>query len=137
MIASRSRLRSLVIWLGISVAVAGAVIVPAGYFWMTYSTLEHELSFSAHLKANRLAKYIYAHEELWQYQIDYLSEVIQVPETDESTMRQRIFDAAGKLVLQTGPTPPSPITTSSAPLVVAGERVGTIETAASLRKTLI
>jgi hypothetical protein len=63
-IASRSRLRSLVIWLGISVAVAGAIIVPAGYFWTAYSTLQHELSFSASLKANRLAKYVYAHEEL-------------------------------------------------------------------------
>ena len=58
MTASRTRLRSLVSWLGLAVALAVTLVVPAGYFAVAYATLNHELSFAAHLKANRLAKYI-------------------------------------------------------------------------------
>ena len=137
MISSRSRLRSLVIWLGISVAVAGAIVVPAGYFWMAYSTLEHDLSFSTRLKANRLTRYIKDHRELWSSDVARLNQVTEVPETDESGTRQRIFDATGKLVSEKGPTLASPILTSSAPLIVDGATVGGIETAASLRRELV
>ncbi len=111
--------------------------MPAGYFWMAYSTLEHDLSFSARLKANRLSRYIKDHREFWSSDTARLSQVTEVPETDERANRQRIFDAAGKLVLERGPTLVSPVITSSAPLVVDGATVGEIETATSLRKELI
>ncbi len=137
MIEQRSRLRSLVIWLGISVAIAGAVVVPAGYFWMAYSTLEHDLAFSARLKANRLSRYIKDHRELWSSDTARLSQVAEVPETDESATRQRIFDAAGKLVLERGPTLTSPLVTSRTPLIVDGTTVGEIETATGLRTELV
>jgi PAS domain S-box-containing protein len=135
-IASHAKLRSLVRWLGLSVALAVTLVIPAGYFAIVYVELGHELSFSAHLKANRLAKYIYANRELWQYQTARLSQLIEVPEADESAMRQRIFDADGKLVLETGASPAAPLVTFSVPLIVAGSAVGSIETAASLRRLL-
>jgi PAS domain S-box-containing protein len=135
-IASRIRLRSLVTWLGLSVALAVTFIAPAGYFAVVYSELDHELAFTAQLKANRLAKYIYANRDTWQYQTIRLSQLIELPEADESAMRQRIFDANGKLLLESGVTPPGPLVTSAVPLVVAGATVGSIETAAGLRKLL-
>ena len=87
MTGSRTRLRALVSWLGLSVALAFTLVVPAGYFAIAYATLNHELSFAANLKANRLAKYIYANQELWQYHTHRLSQLIEVPEADESEMR--------------------------------------------------
>ena len=114
-------------------ALAFALIVPAGYFAIAYATLNHELSFAANLKANRLAKYIYANQQLWQYQTHRLSQLIEVPEADESEMRQRIFDADGKLVFEAGAQPSPPVATSRVPLVVSGMTVGSIETAASMR----
>ena len=102
MIASRTRLRALVSRLGLSVALAFTLIVPAGYVAIAYATLNYELSFAANLKANRLAKYIYANQQLWQYQTHRLSQLIEVPEADESEMRQRIFDAEGKVVFEAG-----------------------------------
>jgi PAS domain S-box-containing protein len=131
--ASRTRLRALVTWLGLSVALAFTLIVPAGYFAIAYAELNHELSFSANLKANRLAKYIYANQQLWQYQTHRLSQLIEVPEADESDMRQRIFDAEGKLVFEAGAQPSQPVATARVPLVVSGMTVGTVETAASMR----
>jgi PAS domain S-box-containing protein len=135
--ASRTKLRALVSWLGLSVALAFTLIVPAGYFAIAYATLDHELSFAANLKANRLAKYIYANHELWQYQTHRLSQLIEVPEADESEMRQRIFDANGKLVFEAGEPLIPPVATSRVQLVVSGTTVGSIETAASMRKLMM
>ena len=89
--------------------------MPAGYFAIVYTTLDHELSFAANLKANRLAKYIYANQQLWQYQTHRLSQLIEVPEADESEMRQRIFDAEGKVVFEAGAQPRPPVATARCP----------------------
>jgi len=135
--ASRTKLRALISRLGLSVALAFTLIVPAGYFAIAYATLDHELSFAANLKANRLAKYIYANQELWQYQTHRLSQLIEVPEADESDMRQRIFDAEGKLVFEAGEPLIPPVATSRVRLVVSGATIGSIETAASMRKLMM
>ena len=135
--ASRRRLQKLVTRFGLSVALATFVLVPAGYFVLAFSESAHELSFSARLKANRLAKYIYAHQEGWRYQTVRLDELIEVPEANETDHRQRIFDAAGRLVTETGKQPAFPVATRSAPIVVAGSEVGRIDTAHSFRPALI
>ncbi|MGE0578778.1 PAS domain S-box protein [Reyranella sp.] len=115
---------------------AVTIILPAGYFAIAYRELVHELTFAAHLKANRLARYIYTSREFWQYQKHRLDQLIEVPEADESAMRQRIYDGEGKLVLEAGAEPAAPLITVDVPLVVAGSTVGAIETAASLRPLL-
>lgn len=135
--ASRTRLRILVSSIGLFVAVATAVLVPAGYLLVTHSELVSTLSFKAHLKANRLAKYIYSHGELWQYQTLRLAELTEVPEANETDNRQRVFGASGELVMETGETLPFPVVTQSAPIIVEGSAVGRIETAASSRPELI
>jgi signal transduction histidine kinase/AmiR/NasT family two-component response regulator len=135
--ASRLRLRSLVTSFGISVALATFVVVPAGYFVLAYSGATQELAFSARLRANRLAKYIYSHNELWRYQTARLDELIEVPEANEMGHRQRVFDTTGKIVTQTGEIPAFPIVSRSFPIVVAGSQVGQIETATTFRPVLI
>ena len=52
-------------------------------------------------------------------------------------MRQRIVDADGKLVLETGSSPAQPVATVRVPLIVSGSTIGSVETAASLRKLLM
>ena len=135
--ASRRRLRKLVTSIGVGVALLTSVVVPAGYLFVAYSETAHELAFSTRLKANRLAKYIYSHEELWQYQTLRIAEIIEVPEANETDHRQRVFDAAGKLVSETGGEPAFPVAAQSAPIVVSGLEVGRIETAKSFRPALV
>ncbi|MDP2372169.1 ATP-binding protein [Reyranella sp.] len=137
MIRSRSKLGHVVAGLGLGIGLIVAIAGPAGYLAVAYSELSHELSLLAELKATRLAKYIYAHQELWQYQTIRLAELIDIPEAREAGARQRIFDPAGALVLETGEAPAFPVATSSAPVVVAGARVATIETATSYRDILV
>src|SRR5688500_2344015 len=99
--ASRRRLTSLVTGLGLAIALATFVLIPAGYLVRTHLEAEHELEFSARLKANRAAKYIYSHQKLWQYQTVRLAELIEVPEANETGQRTRVFDAKGELVTET------------------------------------
>jgi len=134
---SRRRLRNLVTGLALSVAFATLVLVPAGYFALSFSHLQHDLEFSAQLKANRLAKYIYTHRDLWEYQTVRLAELIEVPEANETGHRQRVFHFTGRLVTETAGSPAFPIAISSVPIIVAGQEVGRIETANSYRPILI
>ncbi|WP_088342571.1 MULTISPECIES: ATP-binding protein [Rhodomicrobium] len=137
MIKSRRTLRSLVTTLGLFVALSTAILVPLGYLAVVYAQSNQELLLTAQIKASRLARYIYTHEELWQYQRVRLAELIDLPEAKDADHRQRIFDSAGKLVLETGSEPDFPVTTRRAPIVVSGIEVGSVENAHSFRPELI
>ena len=137
MIRSRNRLGRVVAWLGVSIGLTVAIVVPAGYLWVACSELTLELSLLAELKAGKLAKYIYVHQDLWQYQTLRLAELTEVPEAREVDAQQRIFDSKGKLVLETGDAPAFPVVRWHAPVIVAGSQVATVETATTLRPILL
>jgi diguanylate cyclase (GGDEF)-like protein len=130
-------LRTLVSVIALFVASFTAVLIPAGYLFVKYSEVENNLAFKAHLKANRLAKYIYSHDALWQYQTVRLAELIEMPEDSARGELQRVFDDAGRLVLETGNAPAYPTMTQAAPIVVGGTNVGRIEVAAGAQALLI
>ena len=71
---TQNSLRTFVTAIGLFLAIITAVSIPAGYLFVEYSAAANNLSLKAQLKANRLAKYIYIHSELWQYQAVRLAE---------------------------------------------------------------
>ena len=109
MIYSRKKLGRIVTWLGACNSLIVAIILPAGFLLVASSQLNTKLSFLAELKAARLAKYIYLHQDLWQYQTLRLAEITEVPEARTVIAQQRIFDAKGQLVLETGDLPALPV----------------------------
>jgi PAS domain S-box-containing protein len=135
-VIARIRLRFLVILLGLLVAVGFALVVPAGYFAVFYAHLEHDLDFAARGRASRLASFIADNRESWQRPTDRLSQVIGQAEAGERTTRQRVFDAGGRAILQTGEKLTLPLATVNVPVVVAGSKVASLEMAASLDKLL-
>jgi PAS domain S-box-containing protein len=136
-IGFRNKLSNVVGWLGLAIGLTVAATVPAGYLLVAYSQVDHQLSLLADMKASRLAKYIYLHQKLWQYQTLRLAELTEIPEAREVGGQQRIFDSTGKLVLETGEAPAFPIARRSSPIVVAGLQVATVETAATFRPILL
>ncbi len=137
MIASRATLGRVVVWLGVCIGLTVAVAGPAGYLLVAYSELVQQLALLSQINATRLAKYIYVHQDIWQYQPLRLDQLIEIPEAKGRFAQHRIVDSAGALVLQTGVAAAAPVLWQSAAIMVAGSQVGTIETAASLRPTLI
>src|SRR5262245_13684059 len=117
----RISLRTLVNVIGLFVAIVTAVSIPAGYLFVEYSAAANNLELKAYLKANRLAKYIYTHGELWQYQSQRLAELIEVPEANTRGDQQRVLSVTSKPVLEVGPALDAPVITQAAPIIVSGE----------------
>ena len=125
-------LRTLVSAIGMLVAVVTAVSVPLGYFVVGYNNTASLFDFKADLNARYLAKYIYTHDKLWQYQSVRLAELLDQTNGGKYS-RKRVVDATGKLVFDEGSELASPVLTRSADIEVAGSTVGRVEISTSLR----
>src|SRR5450759_1048918 len=129
-------LRKLVSAIGLAVAIAVSVATPTVYFIHDYINASAKLTFKARLNAARVAQYIYTHDGIWQYQQLRFAELIQLPETGEQPILQKIYDLANRLVLEEGAPLDAPVVTRSTPIVVAGSTVGVFAVEESLRETL-
>ncbi len=130
-------LRNLVSGIGLFVAVLTALVIPAGYFLAEYFNKASITQYKADLGAVPLAQYIYAHNDLWQYQQLRLAELLEVLDRTGEPIRKRIIDSSGKMVLTGGTDVAAPVMTRSAPIVVSGATVGRVEIATSMQRTLI
>lgn len=123
-----ANVRRLVGVVGLIAAVAVALAGPITFAIASYHERAAVLAFKARLNAGRLAKYIYAHEKLWQYQSVRLAEIIALPLTDrDGPVRQRVSDLRGRVVLDEGPRLSAPLLRRDAPILVKGQAVGRIE----------
>ena len=125
-------LRTLVSVIGMLVAATTAVSVPLGYFVVGYANRASLFDFKADLNARYLAKYIYTHDTMWQYQRVRLAELLDQTNGGKYS-RKRVVDSTGKLVLDEGSELASPVLTRSAPIEVADSTVGRVEISTSLR----
>jgi diguanylate cyclase (GGDEF)-like protein/PAS domain S-box-containing protein len=122
--------------IGLFVAITIAVSGPIGYFVLGYLNQANTLAFQADLNSRYLAKYIYSHHTLWQYQSVRLAEVLEHTNVGNDSTRKRIFDPEGVLVLNEGPHLALPLIVRTSPIVVAGTVVGRVEIEASLQNLL-
>ena len=125
-------LRAVVGGIGLIVALLCSLVIPLTYATFEYFERADFLSFKAQLNASRLAKYIYAHEKLWQYQRVRLAELVELPQDDHEALRQRLVDGSGRVVLEEGPEFQGLTLRRGAPIFVKGLVVGRIEVEVSL-----
>ena len=133
---ARSSIASLMRQTAILVAVAVVVTLPAGYAFIKMSSLSSALDFKARLNAGRVAKYVFANSELWEFHGVRLSEVIAFSGNDVTENRQTILSRTGRVVFQESNALPGPILWRQAPIVVYGEQIGTMIVETSLRPML-
>lgn len=124
--------RALVGAIGLTIAVATAVLVPAGYFFIGYANTAAVLEFKGRLSAARIAKYIYAHDTLWQYQRARLSELIGEIDQDGQPTHRRLTDSNGNVVFDEGGSMMRPIISRRTPVAVSGNTVGYLDVGSSL-----
>jgi PAS domain-containing protein len=125
-------LRKLVQVIALAIAIITAIAVPAGFFAFGYTNSAHTLAFKSRLNAARVAQYIYTHEVMWQYQQLRLSELIQLPESNEQPIRQKVYDLNDQLVLDEGAPLAAPIMSRRAPIVVGDVVNGSLVVETSL-----
>jgi diguanylate cyclase (GGDEF)-like protein len=130
-------LRRLLSAIGIALAVIAALAIPAGYLFVGYSYTISNLEFRADLNAASAARYIQAHERLWQFQYVRLAELIELNRTPGAPVRHRIFDAAGHMVLEDSDhVVTAPVARVTRPIIVSGRTVGRVEAEGSVRPLL-
>jgi PAS domain S-box-containing protein len=129
-------LRGLVSAIGLIVAVPTALSIPAGYFAIGYHGIASVLDHQADLDAGHVAKYIYTHDTLWQYQRLRLSELLQQTDGSDKSVSRRVLDAAGGPIVDQAENIAAPTLVRRSPIVVAGDTVGHVEVATSLRELL-
>jgi diguanylate cyclase (GGDEF)-like protein len=135
--ASPVSLRLLVSTIGLVIALIAALAIPIGVGTSRYLDHAAFLSFKARLGANRVARYVYSHGELWQYQQLRIAEILLLPEDQDEPFRQRVIDASNAVVVEEGPALSGLLLRRDAPILVNGAVVGRVETEASLTPFLI
>jgi diguanylate cyclase (GGDEF)-like protein len=130
-------LRTVVGAIGLVAALVVSLAGPISYATVTYLERAEILSFKASVNASKLAKYIFAHGRLWQYQRVRLAEIIELPESTGEPIRQRVVDANAKVVLEEGAKLSGPLLRRQAPIFIEGNAVGRIEVEESLTPFLI
>jgi diguanylate cyclase (GGDEF)-like protein len=129
-------LRTLIGTIALTVAVVTTVAVPSGYWLIGQANVSRDLDLKARIIAGRLARYIYQHDELWQYQRVRIAELIELTEADDDGFYRRVVGSADRPVADAGRQGDNPVMTRRTPIVVSGATVGRVEVQASLRPLL-
>ena len=119
-------LRGIVNAIGLTVAILTAVSIPTGYFAIGYLNVASVLAYRADQDSRLLARYIYSHSALWQYQRVRLAELLEQTDAMGRQLRKRVVDAAGTEVLDEGPPVASPVMTRTSAINVEGPQSGTL-----------
>jgi diguanylate cyclase (GGDEF)-like protein len=128
--------RSLVSIVAFIAALVCGLGFPLVYLAYEYDERGKILEFKAKLGAGRAARYINEHPKVWRHHGAQLARVIELPQTDDEPVHQRLLDRDGAVIAQNGPPAASPVFRRAAPVYVSGERVGSLETEISLASLL-
>lgn len=135
MISRRSR--DFVSAIALFAAVTITVGVPAGYALIRGIDEVAMLSLRTRLNAARAARYIYANERVWRYQSVRLAELIENTDPGSPPIRQRLFDAEGRIVLEEPVVVPWPAFERRMPIIIGGQTTAILEARTSQRPLLM
>ncbi len=130
-------MRTVISAIGVAIALIIAIAFPATFATLGYLSQGQLLAFKARLNAERLAKYVYSEERLWQYQQMRLAQLILMPQESGAPVRQRITLPSGKMVLDEGAQLTGPTIARSMPIMVMDKEVGRIEVARDVTPLIV
>ncbi|MFC0409802.1 putative bifunctional diguanylate cyclase/phosphodiesterase [Roseomonas elaeocarpi] len=134
--ASRTAVARTVTGLSALAALLFALALPAGFFAAARYRVLGALEASATLHALEIAALSHSNPAFWEFD----GVRVRAPEQGRASgERRRVFDAGGRLVLESIPAVGLawPLATYSEPVMVDGQKVGSTETARSLRHALL
>ncbi|MBL8588028.1 MAG: EAL domain-containing protein [Methylobacteriaceae bacterium] len=129
-------LRVIVGSMGLAASLSIAAVIPIGYAVVAHIAEAGAMAHVAELSATRAARYIYQHGAMWTFHRLRLVETIALPPEIQSKVRQRLYDARGRLVAEVGDGPAWPTSVTTKALHSRDETVGRLEVEASLRPLL-
>jgi hypothetical protein len=133
----RQKITSITTWIAGIVAVSATLLMPLGYFAVSYQYLAGSLRTEAEMTSHLVTEVINANPELWQYEQIRLEELLARRMRNNSGETQRILDLRHRLVAENGSIPKPPSITSRFDLMDAGTSVGSLEIRTSLHPLLL
>ncbi|MDP2410825.1 MAG: EAL domain-containing protein [Pseudolabrys sp.] len=119
------------------VTLAICVAIPVGYFLVEFSNKSYELTYKSELAASRVAKYVYLHQDLWQYQAIRISELIELAAADGDNFALNVRNETDSVITGAGPVLSAPLMSRSNPILISGRPIGRVEAVSSLRPLLM
>jgi diguanylate cyclase (GGDEF)-like protein/PAS domain S-box-containing protein len=134
---SDRRLTVLVTWLAGVLAVLVALMIPLGYFQVTYSALSSALRTTAEIRGQMVEEVVGSVPGMWMYQTLRLEEMLARHADDRMVIHAAIYDLENNVVVERGQSLPWPVMSSSVGLFDSGAEVGRLEVSRSFRGLLI
>ena len=124
---NRQRITSITTWIAGTVAVAVALLLPLGYFAVSYEYQIGSLETEGEMASHVISELISANPELWQYEQIRLEEMLARHKRDGHRDALRILDQQNRLVAESVAVLKPPLITRRFNLLDAGVTVGTVE----------
>lgn len=134
---SDQRLLPFVTWLAGLAAFVIAMLVPLGYFSMTFGALSAATHTTAVIKSEMAGQIISSIPEMWQYQTLRLEEAMAMHSKFSGPVYVVITDLDDNVVAQQGELPSWPILSRSVELFESGAAIGKLIVSRSLRGLVI
>lgn len=124
-------------WIAALVAIAVALVLPLGYFAVSYQYLSGSLEAEAEITSRIITEVINANPEQWNYEQIRLEELLTRRMRNKHTEARRILDRQNNLIAENVSALQAPLVTRNFDLLDAGATVGRLEIRASLRPLLV
>lgn len=118
------------------IAIVIAIIVPAGYFVISYQYITGTLDAQAELVARTTERMVMANPDTWQFEEIRLQELLEHHHDQEIPELRSIVDSYGTVIASMTDLPSKPLVTRRYDVYDAGSIVGHIEISRSLRPLL-
>ena len=119
--------------IGWALSVLIAVAIPALYYSFAVRAERLALEIETIYTAKAVQSIIFARPEMWEFETLRLLEIASKRTVTDLEDERIIYDASGKMVIETKYKAPAPIITSTAPIFVSGDKVGAARAKRSVR----
>ena len=133
----RQRITSITTWIAGVVAIVVTLLLPLGYFTVSYQYLAGGLETEAQMTSRIITELINTNPELWHYEQLRLEEILARRTQDGHRETRRIFDLHDRLVAESVTPLKPPLITQRFNLRDSGALVGKVEISNSLFPLLL
>ena len=118
-------------------SVVAALILPVGYFVVSYQYLMGIIKTEAEINSELISRLISTNPELWRYETIRLEELLARRSRSGTAETRRIFDRENILIAENANTLPSPEIKVSHDVMESGEVAGRVEISRSMLPLLL
>ncbi|MGZ8447425.1 MAG: PAS domain S-box protein, partial [Candidatus Deferrimicrobiaceae bacterium] len=122
--------------IGWTATVLIAAAIPAFYYTFAIRSERQALQIETAYTAKEIQKIVFASPELWEFETVRLLEIVSKRTVEDDEDERAIFNATGKIVIETKSKVPAESIASTAPLFASGFPAGYVQAKRSIRDIL-